>query len=112
MIGRKIEEIDERGFGRKTLKPFWLSNWVSIAIVAALLLKAGRGQQWLQQTWKRPVSARARPIRQCCAGARPKELVYWFCCLALAVKTFDCLLEQAEGVIARWPAGARTWTQT
>ena len=29
-----------------------------------------------------------------------------------AVKTLDCLLEQASGVIARWPTGARTWTQT
>ena len=29
-----------------------------------------------------------------------------------AVKTFDCLLEKPLGVIARWPEGARSWTQT
>ena len=28
------------------------------------------------------------------------------------VKTFDFLLEQPSGVIARWLAGAQTWTQT
>ena len=32
--------------------------------------------------------------------------------LAIEVKTFDCLVKYPLGVIARWQAGAQTWTQT
>ena len=51
-----------------------------------------------------------------CLPVRPAQTVLEHCPKSLAidfaVKTFDCLLEQPSGVIARWPAGARTWTQT
>ena len=40
---------------------------------------------------------------ECC----PKSSVTDF-----AVKTFNCLLEQPSGMIARWLAGAPIWTQT
>ena len=41
------------------------------------------------------------------AWSLPQELGHWF-----YSKTFDCFLKLPAWVIAIWPAGARTWTQT
>ena len=64
----------------KALKPFWLSNKVSIAkVVAHFLKRASRGQQLLPPTRKRPIFVLARPTHASRAGAGPQELGHWFC---------------------------------
>ena len=82
----------------KALKPGWLLNWVSIAC---------RYQQRLLQTRKRHVFVLARQTSTSKAGERPQELGRWFFPL-----NFWLLSGTAFGEIARWPAGAWTWTQT
>ena len=51
-----------------------------------------------------------------CLPVRPAQALQERCpkswAIDFAVKTFDCLLKQPFGVIARWQAGAWTWTQT
>ena len=49
----------------------------------------------------------ARPTRPSCACAQLQELGRWFCPLNLRL-----LSGTAFGEIARWSAGAQTWTQT
>ena len=82
----------------KALKPFLLSNWVSIARVVALFPRTSQS---------RP-STTATDLETPCVCARhdrcPKSSAIDF-----AVETFVCLLEMP---IARWQAGARTRTQT
>ena len=88
----------------KALKLFWFLDWVSIARVVDVFLKrACRCQERLQQTRKRPVFVLACPTRPSSAGERPEEL-----CKALWAR----LPATAFGEIARWSAGAQTWTQT
>ena len=55
-----------------------------------------------------PVAARSDvQLAKAMPDRCPKSLA-----IAFAVKTFDCLLARPSGAIARWPAGAWTWTQT
>ena len=87
----------------------WLSNWVSIArVVACFFKRAGRGQQWLQPTpsRKRPVFVLAGPTRPISAVEQPQELGRWYCPLNLQFRSGTAFEE-----IARWQAGAQTWTQ-
>ena len=56
----------------KSLKSYWLLNWVSITRVACRCL------QLLQQILKRPVFTLARLTRPSCAGALPQESCHWF----------------------------------
>ena len=49
----------------------------------------------------------ACPTRASRTGEQPQELGRWFCPLNLRLPSGT-----AFGEIARWPAGARTWTQT
>ena len=72
-----------------------------------LLKRACHGRQRLQATRKRPVFVLARLTRLRCARLLLKGPA-----IHLAVKTLNYLLEHPSGVIARWPAGARPWTQT
>ena len=56
---------------------------------------------------KRPVFVLARPTRASRAGERPQQLGRWFSTLNLRLPSGTAFRD-----IARWPAGAQTWTQT
>ena len=71
------------------------------------LKRAGRCLQRLQPTWKRSVFVLARPTSASRAREQPQELGRWFCPLNLRLPSGT-----AFGEIARWLAGAQTWTQT
>ena len=66
-------------FKTHCFKPFWLSNWVSVARVAASFLQASL--LWPAATaaiQKRPVFVLARLTRPSCAGAKPlTSFVVW-----------------------------------
>ena len=94
----------------KALKPFGLSNKVSIAWVVTLLPKAS----WLQ------AAAAANNSETLCvcvwpSGVRPAKAVPEHGLKSLAIdfaeKIFDYLLEQPSGVMARGHAGVWTLTQ-
>ena len=95
----------------KALKPYWLLNWVSITRVVACFPQASRS---------RPAATAADSETPCvCAcpsdprkqsrslGELPQELGRWYC-----PSNSRLLSGTAFGEIARWPAGAQTWTQT
>ena len=80
---------------------------VSIARVVALFRQASRSRpaaaaNSVPPTQKRLVFVLAHPNSPSCKSST----------IDFAVKAFDHLLEKPSGVIARWPTGARTWTQT
>ena len=64
-------------------------------------------QQLLQQTLKCPVFVLASLTSPSSAGEGQQELGSWFCPLNLQLPSGTAL-----GEIARWQAGAQTWTQT
>ena len=66
------------------IKTFWLSKWVSIAIVVARFPQASLSLPTVTVTYsefsrKHPVFVLARQTRLSFAGALPKELCHWFC---------------------------------
>ena len=102
---------------KQVQKPFWLLNWISIARVAALsalLPKVTVGlshSHWQPEQLSRDSYLLGNACLTCqsCARALPQELQG--SASDFAVKTFVCL-EMPLGVIARWLAGAWTWTKT
>ena len=139
MTDQKIERSDGRGFGRQQVLANSIENFIqhdkkvlaaarnlqSIKILLSLELSQcrksasmlspawseqvaeTRGPQRLPQTWKMPVFVLARPTRPSRAGDWSQELGCWFGPLSLWLPSGP-----AFGKIARWPAGAQTWTQT
>ena len=135
MNDRKIERNNGRCFGRqqlladsienfishlkksdssrpdiyKALKPFWLSNWVSIARVVAHVPQASLSR--LPQTWKRPVfCARLSNPPKLCRSADPRA---WPLILQSTPSiVFSSSLREWLPDDWHWSAGAWTWTQT
>ena len=72
----------------KSLKPCWLSNWVSIARVVARFPQASRLLPAATASNSETPCVCARPSnRPSCAGARPQELGRWFCPLNLRLSS-------------------------
>ena len=99
---RKSDSLQPKIY--KALKPFWLLNSVSIARVVACVPQASLWQPAATAVDSETPCICARPSS---ARELPQENCRWFCPLNLWLPSGT-----AFGEIARWPAGAQTWTLT
>ena len=85
----------------------FICNWFGCKLWLQSIQNHARHRFQDSVTRKPLVCVLARPTRASSAGERPQKLGRWFNPLNLRLPSGTVF-----GEIARWPAGAQTWTQT